>query len=87
VFEIMLIVFITMSLTEIIKQAKLVKRRHVPLFTIACAVFVVAGYGAANISIPTGTLPHAATSGVLIGLISCGAYSVAKSLFGLIPAD
>jgi len=70
-----------MSLTEIAKRARFIKPGFVPLFAVILAVFLVAGYGAANVHIYIG--PHmysgALISGVLVGLLSCGAYSCVKS--------
>ena len=79
-FEIVLIIFITMALAEMVKRARLVRPVHVPLFAVVCAVLVVAGYGASNIQVYVGASvdPHAVVSGTLIGLISCGLYSFAK---------
>ena len=85
-FEIVLITFIIISLAEIIKRARLMRPRHIPLFAVVCGVLLVAGYGAANVSIYIGVNigTHAAVSGSLIGLLSCGLYSFAKSVASLI---
>jgi len=84
-FEIVLIMFITISLTEIVKLAKFINRRHAPLFAIGCAVLLVAGYGANNIRlyIDTHGALSAVVSGAIIGLLSCGAYSLAQCVFSL----
>ena len=85
-FEIVLIMFITMALAEIVKRARLVRAEHVPLFVVLCAVLIVAGYGAPNIQMHIGAIPstHAAISGIIIGLLSCGLYSFVKCLTNLI---
>ena len=85
-FEIVLIVFITVSLTEIITCTNIINRKYAPLFAVGCAVLLAAGYGASNIRLYIGAYANlnAAVSGVIIGLMSCGAYSFARSLFSLI---
>ncbi|MCL2618462.1 MAG: hypothetical protein FWD98_05340 [Defluviitaleaceae bacterium] len=86
-FEIILILFITMALTEMVKSAQLLRRKLVPLFAVGCAVLVSAGYGWPNIvALPgLGAWPASVVSGVSVGLISCGLYSFAKSLLRLVP--
>jgi len=76
-FEIMLIVFITVSLTEIIKRAEFIRRKYAPMIAVGCAVFLVAGYGAGNIRlyIDAYATLSSVISGTIIGLISCGVYS------------
>jgi len=84
-FEIAIIAFITISLTEIVKLAKFINRKHAPLFAVGCAILLVAGYGANNIRlyIDNYVTLSAVVSGAAIGLISCGAYSFAQCLFSL----
>ena len=84
-FEIVLIMFITMALAEMVKRARLVRQAHVPLFAVVCAVLVAAGYGASNIQIYVGASSgsHAVVSGTLIGLLSCGLYSFVKCAMSL----
>ena len=84
-FEIVLIVFITMALAEMVKRARLVQPAHIPIFAVVCAVLVVAGYGASNIPIyaGTGAGSRAVVSGTFIGLLSCGLHSFAKCVTSL----
>jgi len=80
-----------MSLAEIVKRARLVRKEHVPLFAVICAVLVVAGYGASNIPIHAGANVslHAVISGASIGLLSCGTYSFLKCVmsFALLSGE
>ena len=84
-FEIVLIVFITMSLAEIVKRARLINPDRIPLFVVICAILIVAGYGASNVPVFAADADgsHAAVSGVIIGLVSCGLYSMLKCVINL----
>jgi len=79
--EIVLIVFITIALTEIVKRTKFIDRKHAPLFAISLGVLLVAGYGVNNIHIYIGTdtALNTVVAGIAVGLISCGIYSLVST--------
>ena len=84
-FEIVLIVFITISLTEIVKRAKFIGRKRAPLFAIGCGIFLVAGYGVNNIHLYIGTnaVLNTVVLGMAIGFLSCGVHSFVSALLNV----